>query len=104
MKKSHMVNAWCLRPFITSIDVEADSPEAAIEIARHKTADLLDAAEECSSAYPWDEFSVFDEGGKEILCVLDEPARVRNEASTLLSAAGIFASHLEATPYRRGVQ
>src|SRR5665213_1217644 len=86
MTKSYTVQAWRLRSFITPIDVEADSPQEAIDTARLETARLIDASEECNSAYPWDEFAVYDYHGNEILRVLDETARIRDEASMLLWA------------------
>ncbi len=84
MTKPYTVQAWCLRPFITSIEVQAASPQEAIATARLKMVRLLDAAEECNATYPWDEFAVYDYHGNEILRVLDEVARIRDEAPALL--------------------
>jgi hypothetical protein len=72
MTKTYMINAWCLRPFITCIDVEAETPEHAIAIARSEQGKLLDAAEECSRNYAWDEFAVYDENGTEVLHERDQ--------------------------------
>lgn len=72
--KTYMIHAWCLRPFITSIDIEANSPEEAIAKARLEQAKLLDAAEECNHAYPWDEFAVYADDGSEIMHRVDKPA------------------------------
>ena len=53
MTKTYTVHAWCLRPFTTSIDVEADMPQDAIAKARQTPDLLLDAAEECNPVHPY---------------------------------------------------
>ncbi len=86
MTKTYMINAWCLRPFITGIDVEAETPEQAIAIARSEQDKLLGGAEECTPAYAWDEFAVYDESGCELLHELDQEPRLRRAAPNLLEA------------------
>ncbi len=84
---TYLIQAWCVRPFITYLDeVEAETPEQAIAIARQQPAKLLDAAEECNGAYPWDEFAAYDESGAELLRLLDGEARQRAAAPALLEA------------------
>ena len=77
MTKTYQIHAWCIRPFITCIDIDAETPQAAVAKARRESAKLLDAAEECNHYYPWDEFAVYDESGNELLHVLDQEARLR---------------------------
>jgi hypothetical protein len=87
MTNSYLIRAWCDRPFITYLDqVEAETPEEAIAIARRQPAKLLDAAEECNSKYPWHEFAAYDENGNELLHVLDDDGRLRDAAPALLAA------------------
>jgi hypothetical protein len=80
------VHAWCDRRFITVIDLDADTPGQALERARAQADRLLDAAEECDSNYPWDEFAVYDDSGNELDQVMDKPARLRVHAEDLLKA------------------
>jgi hypothetical protein len=95
MTKTYMIHAWCLRPFITTIDVEADTPEQAIARARQRHGELLDAAEECSSGYPWDEFAVYDDAGDELRYELDEPGCLRLAAPQLREALAWLATAAE---------
>jgi hypothetical protein len=81
-----MVHAWCVRPFIACIDAEAASPEEALALAMSQPEKLLDSAEECNRDYPWDEYGVYDEQGREVLHILDDAARVRAAAAELLAA------------------
>jgi hypothetical protein len=87
MTNNYLIHAWCARPFIAYLDeVEADTPEEAIAVARQRHDELIDTAEECNGQYPWDEFAVYDESGNELLHLLDEPARLRDAAPELLEA------------------
>jgi hypothetical protein len=86
MTKTFLIHAWCLRPFITGIDVEAETPEQAIAKAREQQDKLLDAAEECNGGYAWDEFAAYDDSGNELLRVLDDQARLREAAPQLVEA------------------
>lgn len=95
MTKTYMIHAWCLRPFITTIDVEADIPEQAIALARQQRRELLDAAEECSSGYPWDEFAVHHDAGNELRYELDEPRCLRLAAPQLREALAWIATAAE---------
>jgi hypothetical protein len=93
MTKTYLIQAWCIRPFISYLDpVEADSPEQAIALARTRQDQLLDAAEECNGEYSWDEFAAYDERSSAWLRVLDPAARLRDAAPamrhTLLYVAG----------------
>jgi hypothetical protein len=82
----YTVQAWCDRRFITVIDLDADTPQQALEGARAQTGQLLDAAEECDGNYPWDEFAVYDFHGEEVNRHMDRPARLRAHAEDLLKA------------------
>ncbi len=86
MTKTYLIHAWCVRPFIACLDeVEADTPEQAIAIARNWPDQLIDSAEECSGEYPWDEFAAFDESGTELLHVQDAAIPLREVAPELLA-------------------
>ena len=86
MTKTYLIHAWCSRPFISWLEIKAATPEKAVAKARLQDAEFLDAAEECNSGYPWSEFTVFDESGKQLLHVLDDDARLREAAPALLEA------------------
>lgn len=86
MNKTYLIHAWCVRPFISWIEIEAETPEEALSKARLEGDTLLDAAEECNTSYPWDEFSAYGEDGNELLHVLDHEARLREAAPALLTA------------------
>lgn len=97
MKKTYLIHAWCLRPFIAYLDpVEADSPEEAIALARRQPKKLIDTAEECNEQYPWDEFAAYDERGNELLHVLDDEACLRNVAPAMRDALLYVAQELSA--------
>jgi len=81
MTNTYLINAWCIRPFNAELEVEADTPEQAITIARTRRDQLIDSAEDCEFDYFWDEFAAYDERGKELLHVLDEKARVWEAAT-----------------------
>jgi hypothetical protein len=95
MTNTYMIHAWCLRPFITTIDVEADTPQEAIALARGKHHALVDAAEECSSGYPWDEFTAYDDAGNELRYEFDDPGCLRLAAPHLREALGWLATAAE---------
>ena len=86
MTKTYLINAWCIRPFIAVIDIEAGTPQEAIAIARGRQDHLVDTAEECNSRYPWDEFAAYDDNGNELLHLLDDDAALRDAAPALLKA------------------
>ena len=83
MTKTYRIHAWCDRPFISWLEIKAATPEEAVAKARRQDAELLDAAEECNSGYPWSEFTAYDESGKQLLHVLDAEARLRDAAPVL---------------------
>jgi hypothetical protein len=83
MTKTYLIHAYCVRPFISWIEIEAATPQEALAEARRKDGELRDAAEECNSGYPWNEFTVFDQSGKQLLHILDEEARLRDAAPKL---------------------
>lgn len=96
MTNTFSVYAWCDRPFIAYLDeVEAETPEEAIALARQQPEQLLDVAEECNGQYPWDEFAAFDGDGRELLRVLDAEARMRNAAPELLAACRMVVDRWE---------
>lgn len=86
MTKTYMINAWCQRPFIATIDIKADTPQQAIAIVRRQLGTLLGTAEEYNRGYKWDEFAAYDDNGNELLRVLDDQARLRKAAPLLLEA------------------
>jgi len=96
MTKTYMINAWCLRPFIATTDINADTPEGAIAIVRRQLGTLLDTAEECNGNYPWDQFATYDDNGNELLRVLDESARLHEAAPKLRDTLLYVAQELAA--------
>jgi hypothetical protein len=82
--KTYLIHAWCLRPFITTIDIDADTPAEAIAKARLATSELVDAAEECNRAYPWDEFAVYADDGSEILHCVEKPTPNSSQSDELI--------------------
>src|SRR5579871_2239579 len=64
-------------------------------VAREQHGQLLDAAQECSSGYPWDEFAVYDDAGNELRYELDEPGRLRLAAPLLREALAWLATAAE---------
>jgi|GEM_PF-6881232 len=98
MTNTYLIQAWCIRPFITTCDVETETPEQAIAIARNRQDQLLDAAEECNGAYPWDEFAAYDENGRELLHVLDDQARLRDASPELLEALETLLAAIDGLP------
>ena len=91
---TYQIHAYCVRPFISWIEIAARTPEEAVAKARLQDAELLDAAEECNSGYPWDEFTVYDDNGNELLHVLDDEARLRDAAPKLRDALLYVAQEL----------
>jgi hypothetical protein len=83
MTTTYLIHAWCVRPFIAGVEVEANTPQQAIAAARRRQDQLLDTAEECNNTYPWDEFTAYDESGNELLHVRDDAARLREAAPSL---------------------
>jgi hypothetical protein len=86
MTKTHTyrIHAWCDRPFIAALDVEAGSIEEAMAKARDAVHDA--DAEECNQGYPWDEFAIYADDGTELDRQMDRPARLRVHAEDLLKA------------------
>lgn len=68
------VNAWCTRPFIANMRIEAESPEEALTKAREQVNDA--ECEECNEQYPWDEFEVYGDDGKSLLHVENDSKRM----------------------------
>ena len=93
-KQTYTVHAWCVRPFITVLEVEANTPEQAIVRAMNRPDRLLDMAEECNEHYPWEEYAVDDERGHRLLHVLTDEARIRNAAPDLMQAVVIAENYL----------
>jgi len=83
---TYRIHAGCVRSFISWIEINAATPEEAVAEARRKDLELLDATEDCNSGYPWSQFTVYDENGKEVLHVLDAEARLREAAPVLLES------------------
>jgi hypothetical protein len=91
--KTYQVTAWCERVFTTTFDVDAESPEQALEIARGQVDD--EPAEECNDSYPWDSFRIDDEEGVEQLAWSDAPALLLDAAGTLLDACRMVIERWE---------
>jgi signal transduction histidine kinase len=94
MTTTYLIHAWCVRPFIAVLDIDAATPQKAIAAARRRQDHLLDTAEECYGKYPWDEFAVYDESGNELLHVRDDEARMRDAAPSLREALRYVAQVL----------
>lgn len=92
--KTYTITAWCDRTFTSRFEVEAETPEAALELAREQVHH--EEAEECDDAYPWDTFSVDDGGEGEPLNWRDDQARLREAAPRLLEALRSAADRIEA--------
>jgi hypothetical protein len=87
--RHYLVTAWCDRPFYAECEVEAETPQQALEMAR---AAIHDApAEECDQGYYWDEWRVDTEEADGILLHLGESARLRGAAAGLLAFAARIA-------------
>jgi hypothetical protein len=52
----YFVTAWCDRPFYAQCEIEAITPQEALQKARTAIHDA--PAEECDHGYPWDEWRV----------------------------------------------
>jgi hypothetical protein len=78
------ITAWCDRTFTTVFDVEAESPEQALAIAKERAHD--EPAEECNDDYPWDTFSVANEHDVELLAWAEKEVTLRKAAPKLLTA------------------
>jgi hypothetical protein len=85
MTQTYQIQARCFRPFNSWIEIEADTPEQALDKARLEDDELIAAAED-SESWPWDEFTVCNQGGKTLLHVREEDACLRDAAPTLLES------------------
>jgi hypothetical protein len=94
MTTTYHILARCLRPFLAWIDIEAETPEAAIAKVDRQDSGLIASAQD-SESWPWDEFTAYDRDGKELLHALDPDARLRETAPALLEAL------LAVLPYAR---
>lgn len=54
--RQYEAHAWCDRTFTARFVVTADSPRAALAIAKEQVHD--ENAEECDDGYPWDTFTI----------------------------------------------
>ena len=54
--RQYEAHAWCDRTFTARFVVTADSPHAALAIAKEQVHD--EDAEECDNGYPWDTFTI----------------------------------------------
>ncbi len=95
MPKPYLTIAWCSRRFITALDIDAETPQQAVAIARKQHDQLLDAAVECNPDYPWDQFVVYDEHCTEVLRVRDDEARIKDAAPALLTACQMVVERWE---------
>lgn len=91
---TYKIHAWCIRPFISWIEIKAGTPEEAVTKAKLQDAELFDAAEDCNGGYPWSEFTVYDKNGKQLLHVPDDDARLRDAAPKLRDTLRFVAQEL----------
>lgn len=91
--KTYQITAWCDRTFTTTFDVEAESPDHALEIARGQVDD--EPAEECNDSYPWDTFSVADGHDIELLAWAENEVTLRAAAGELLNACRLVLDRWE---------
>ena len=94
MTNTYLIHAWCARPFISWIEIEARTPEEAVAKAKLQDAELLDAAEECNSGYPWAEFAVYDDNGNQLLHVPDDEALLHETAPAMRDTLRFVAQEL----------
>jgi hypothetical protein len=78
------VTAWCDREFYTQFEVETDTPEQALAIAKERAEH--EPAEECDDSYPWDTFHICDDEDNSLLIHRDDQAKLREAAPKLLAA------------------
>lgn len=71
----YFVTAWCDRPFYAKCEVDAETPQEALEKARTAIHDA--PAEECDQGYPWDEWRVDTAEAEGVLLHSDVPQEVR---------------------------
>lgn len=90
---TYQITAWCDRTFTTVFDVEAESPDKALAIAREQAHD--EPAEECSDGYPWDTFRVADGTDVELLSWAEAEVVLRAAASDLLDACRLVIDRWE---------
>jgi len=86
--RQYDAHAWCDRTFTARFIVTADSPEAALAIAKEQVHD--EDAEECDNGYPWDTFTIENMDGAVVAS--EEPS-----SAPLAIAAPIteLLSHIE---------
>jgi hypothetical protein len=84
MTKTYTIHARCVRSFTSWIDIEADTPEEALAQARLQDSDLIAAVKD-EESWPWDEFTVYDPSGKQLLHALDDASQ-RKAVPELLEA------------------
>lgn len=89
----YYITAWCDRTFYSQFEIEADSPEGALELAKAQVEH--ESAEECDDGYPWDTFSVDDGGETNPLLWQDKQARLREAAPRLLAACRMVVDRWE---------
>ena len=88
------ITAWCDRAFTAKVELEAETPEAALDAAMEQV--LSEDAEECDSGYDWDQFRVCDVDDNTLLTHQDEQARLREAGPRLLAALQAILPYAEA--------
>ncbi len=78
--RQYEAHAWCDRTFTARFVITADSPHAALAIAKHQVHD--ESAEECDNGYPWDTFTIEDMDGAVVAS--EEPSKATD--ATLITA------------------
>jgi hypothetical protein len=91
--QTYRITAWCDRSFTTMFEVEAESPDQALMIAREQVHD--EPAEECWDCYPWDRFRVADADDVKLLAWAEEEVTLRDAAGRLLDACRLVVERWE---------
>lgn len=81
-KQVYDIIAWCDRTYYAQVSIEANSPEDALERARHGIHEA--DGEECDNSWEWNRFRVEDASGNTVLEHQDDPIRLQLAAPRLL--------------------
>jgi hypothetical protein len=84
MTNTYTIKAWGSRRVWAETEVEANTPKAALAMARDELR--RDPGQECDWEALWDEFIVEDQHGAEVLDEMEPIAELRQAAHELFSA------------------
>lgn len=82
-KQTYDITAWCDRTFFTYFQIEAESPEAALEAARKEVDDH--PADHCGGGWDWDSFRVEEADGSAVLEHEEPNVKLRYAAKEMLA-------------------